>query len=46
VQLSQEKSFNPSVGTHMMFSDSWEATVEIGGGDRETVLANFTYRFE
>ena len=46
VQLSQEKSFNPSVDTHMMFSDSWEATVEIGGGDRETVLANFTYRFE
>jgi hypothetical protein len=46
VDLSQKEDFNLSVGTHMMFSDSWEATVEIGGGDRETVLANFTYRFE
>ena len=46
VDLSQKEDFNLSVGTHMMFSDSWEATVEVGGGDRDTVLANFTYRFE
>jgi hypothetical protein len=46
VDLSQQEDFNLSFGTHMMFSDSWEATVEVGGGDRDTVLANFTYRFE
>jgi len=46
VDLSQEEDFNWSVGTHMMMSDAWEATVEVGAGDRRTVLANFTYRFE
>ncbi|MFQ5981754.1 MAG: hypothetical protein ACE5KS_00115 [Woeseiaceae bacterium] len=47
VALSQEEDFNFSLGVHTMFSDSWEATVEIGGGgDRDTVLANLTYRFE
>ncbi len=46
VDLSQKKDFNLSFGTHMMMSDAWEATVEVGGGDRRTVLANFTYRFE
>ncbi len=46
VDLSQEEDFNWSVGTHMMMTDSWEATVEVGAGDRKTVLANVTYRFE
>jgi len=46
VDLSQQEDFNFSLGLHTMFSDSWEATVEIGGGDRDTVLANLTYRFE
>ncbi len=46
VDLSQQEDFNFSLGLHTMFSDSWEATVEVGGGDRDTVLANLTYRFE
>lgn len=46
VDLSQEQDFNLSVGTHMMLSDAWEATVEVGGGERRTVLANLTYRFQ
>lgn len=46
VNLSQDKDFNISFGTHMMFNDAWEATVEVGAGDRATVLANITYRFE
>lgn len=45
VELSQEKDFNPSIGMHMMMSDAWETTVEVGGGERRTVLVNFTYRF-
>ena len=44
--LSQAEDFNVSFGTHMMFSDAWEATVEVGAGDRSTVLANITFRFE
>lgn len=46
VDLSQAEDFNLSVGTHMMMSDAWEATIEVGGGDRRTVLANLTYRFD
>lgn len=46
VDLSQKEDFNPSIGMHMMLGESWEATAEIGGGDRDTVLANVTYRFE
>ena len=46
VDLSQDEDFNWSIGTHMAFSDAWEATVEVGAGDRRTVLANFTFRFE
>jgi hypothetical protein len=46
VELSQQEDFNWSFGTHMMMSDAWEATVEVGAGDRRTVLANITYRFE
>jgi len=46
VDLSQQEDFNWSIGTHMMLSDAWEATVEVGAGDRTTVLASFTYRFE
>ncbi|MDH3612449.1 MAG: hypothetical protein OEU90_04690 [Gammaproteobacteria bacterium] len=46
VELSQEEDFNLSFGTHMTWAESWEATVEVGGGDRRTVLANITYRFE
>jgi hypothetical protein len=46
VDLSQEEDFNFSIGLHSMFSEHWEATVEIGGGgDRDTALANLTYRF-
>jgi hypothetical protein len=44
--LSQAEDFNWSIGTHMMITDSWEATVEVGAGDRRTLLANITYRFE
>ena len=46
VDLSQAEDFNWSIGTHTTWADSWEATVEVGAGDRRTVLANFTYRFE
>lgn len=46
VDLSQEEDFNASIGMHMMLSDAWETTVEVGAGDRRTVLANFTYRFD
>lgn len=46
VDLSQQEDFNFSIGTHMMLSEAWEATVEVGAGDRRTVLANFTYRFD
>jgi len=46
VDLSQAEDFNWSVGTHMTWADGWEATVEVGAGDRNTVLANITYRFE
>ena len=45
VDLSQEEDCNLSFGTHMRFSDGWEATIEVGGGDRRTALANITYRF-
>ena len=45
VDLSQQEDFNFSLGLHSMFSEHWEATVEIGGGDRNTALANLTYRF-
>lgn len=46
VDLSQEEDFNFSFGAHMKMSDAWEATIEVGGGDRRTVLANITRRFE
>ena len=46
VDLSQGKDSNVSFGTHMMFNDAWEATIEIGTGSRATALANITYRFE
>lgn len=45
VTLSEKDEFNFSFGAHTMFSQHWEATVEIGGGDRDTMLANLTYRF-
>jgi hypothetical protein len=45
VNLSQQEDFNFSIGLHSMFSEHWEATVEVGGGDRNTALANLTYRF-
>lgn len=45
IKLSQQQDFNPSLGMHMMMSDAWEVTVEVGAGDRTTVLANITYRF-
>jgi hypothetical protein len=46
VDLSQQEDFNLSFGTHMMLSDAWEATIEVGAGDRRTVLGNITYRFD
>lgn len=45
VDLSQQEDFNVSVGAHMMLSDAWEATIEVGDGDRSTLLGNLTYRF-
>jgi hypothetical protein len=45
VDLSQSEDFNPSIGMHMMMSEAWETTIEVGFGDRRTALANFTYRF-
>jgi hypothetical protein len=45
VELSQQEDFNASIGMHAMFSEHWETTVEVGGGDRNTALANLTYRF-
>lgn len=45
VNLSQQEDFNFSLGLHTMFTEHWEATVEIGAGDRNTALANMTYRF-
>ncbi|MDH3267102.1 MAG: hypothetical protein OEM25_09065, partial [Gammaproteobacteria bacterium] len=38
VDLSQQEDFNASVGMHMMLSDAWETTIEIGAGDRRTAL--------
>ncbi len=46
VDLSQGEDFNWSVGTHMTWGEAWEATVEVGAGDRQIALANITYRFE
>ncbi len=46
VDFSQAEDFNFSVGMHMMLTDAWETTIEVGGGDRRTVLANLTYRFD
>lgn len=46
VKLSQDEDFNPSIGTHMMMSDHWEVTVEVGFDNRRTALANITYRFD
>lgn len=46
VDLSQKKDFNPSVGMHVKMSEAWEATVEVGGGDRRVALGNITYRFD
>lgn len=46
VDLSQGEDFNWSVGTHMTWGEAWEATMEVGAGDRQTALANVTYRFE
>lgn len=46
VDLSQAEDFNPSIGMHTMLSDAWEATVEVGGGDRSTVLFHIAYRFD
>lgn len=47
VNLSQAEDFSPSIGTHITLGDSWEVTLEIGGGgDRDTALGNLTYRFE
>lgn len=46
VDLSQDEDFNWSIGTHMTWAEAWEATIEVGGGDRHTVLTNITYRFE
>ena len=46
VDLSQAEDFNLSFGTRLKLNDGWEGTVEVGTGDRNTVLANITYRFE
>ena len=46
VDLSQAEDFNLSFGTHLKFNEGWEGTIEVGTGDRNTVLANITYRFE
>lgn len=46
VDLSQKEDFNPSLGMRMSLESGWEATVEVGGGDRNTALANISYRFE
>jgi hypothetical protein len=47
VGLSQAEDFSPAIGTHITFGESWELTLEIGGGgDRDTALGNLTYRFE
>jgi len=46
VDLSQQDDFNFSIGTHMMLSEAWETTIEVGAGGRRTALANFTYRFD
>ncbi len=45
VTLSEKDEFNFSFGAHTMFSKHWEATVEYGFGDRDTMLANLAYRF-
>ena len=30
VDLSQSEDFNPSIGMHMMMSEAWETTIEVG----------------
>ena len=45
VELSQETNWNYTVGTRYEFSRKFDATIELGFGDRDTALFNMTYRF-
>jgi hypothetical protein len=45
-ELSQKESFNFSLGARLAISQNWEVLLEAGGGNRQTALANITYRFE
>jgi hypothetical protein len=45
VQLESSSKFNPSAGVYYRLSDRAETTLELGGGDRQTTLFNFTWRF-
>lgn len=45
VGLESSAKFNPSAGVHFRITDSAETTLELGGGDRQTTLVNFTWRF-
>lgn len=45
VELESADKFNFSGGVHYQLNDSLETTLELGGGNRQTTLFNFTWRF-
>lgn len=45
VGLESSSKFNPSAGVHYRITEGAETTLELGGGDRQTTLFNFTWRF-
>jgi hypothetical protein len=44
VDLESDADFNYSAGVHFQITDGAETTLELGGGDRQTTLFNFTWR--
>lgn len=45
VSLEQENAWSPVVGGRYAFNDRFELTGEYGGGQRDTLLINATWRF-
>jgi hypothetical protein len=46
VSLTESDAFNYTIGARYAFGRYAEATLELGGGDRDTTLFNFAWRFE
>jgi hypothetical protein len=45
VSLEEENAWNPVVGARYAFNDQFELAGEYGGGQRDTLLVNATWRF-